>query len=51
MFTKSEVEKMIKRIIKQDSLGDVAWEANKVASEYNLNISLSEPDDEELELY
>lgn len=45
LLTKDEVEKLISRIIHQDSFGDVHHEANKVAKEYNMNFDKQTDDD------
>lgn len=38
-FTKEQLEGLIKRIIHQDSYGDVHYEACKVAAEHGLDLS------------
>lgn len=51
-YTHKEVENLIKRIINQDSFGDIHHEAGKVQREYNMNFTQDfddEPDEEEIE--
>ena len=42
MYSKEQIEEIIKRIIHKDSFGDVHKEANKVSQELGLNISVGE---------
>lgn len=46
VFTKVEVQDLIKRIIHQDSFGEVHYEAGKVQNEYGFNFN-EDPDEEE----
>ena len=42
MYTKTQVEELIKRIIFKDSFGDVHHEAHKVAKELEMDISVGD---------